>query len=207
MNQQTQTIPPGWRLRHDGMLVPPHKIKPIDLARDDLVKEIVARAKPLSVEIGEFKLRTFADIQAFIEMSAEQYGARVGGSKGNVTLMSFDGCYKIQRAVSETISFGEQLQAAKALIDECIHTWSEGANDNIRVLVNGAFQVDKEGNISIGRVFGLRKLNIQDDKWNSAMQAISDAVQVVSSKSYIRIYERVGDSETWQPVPLDVAAV
>jgi hypothetical protein len=207
MTQQTQTIPPGWRLRHDGVLVNEAKIKPIDLMRDELVKEIVAKAKPLSAEISDFKISTFADIQAFIEASAEQYGAKIGGDKGGVTLTSFCGRYKIQRAVSETITFGEQLQAAKALIDECIHDWSEGANDNIRVLVNDAFQVDKEGNISIGRVFGLRKLNIQDAKWSSAMQAISDAVQVVSSKSYIRIYERVGDSETWQSVPLDVAAV
>lgn len=205
MNAETKTIPAGWHLRHDGVLVNEAKIKPIDLMRDALVKEIVAKAKPLSAQIAEFKLGTFADIQAFIETSAEQYGAKLGGAKGNVTLVSFDGCLKIQRAISETISFGEQLQAAKSLIDECIHDWSKGANDNICVLVNDAFQVDKEGNISIGRVFGLRKLNIQDAKWSSAMQAISDAVQVVSSKSYIRLYERVGDA--WQPIPLDVAGV
>lgn len=206
-NTSTPTIPAGYRLRHDGTLVPESSIKPIDIARDELVHEIVARAQPLSGEIAEFKLRTFADIQAFVEMSAEQYGAKIGGNKGNVTLLSFDGRYKIQRAVSETITFGEQLQAAKALIDECIHAWSEGVNVNIRVLVNDAFQVDKEGNISIGRVFGLRRLEIKDAKWLSAMQAISDAVQVVSSKSYIRIYQRVGDSDKWEPVPLDVAAV
>lgn len=206
-SNETQTIPAGYRLRHDGTLVPESTIKPIDIARDELVLEIVARAKPLSTKIGEFKIRTFADIQAFVEMSAEQYGAKIGGNKGNVTLMSFDGRYKIQRAIAENITFGEQLQAAKALIDECIHAWSEGVNDNIRVLVNDAFQVDKEGNISIGRVFGLRRLEITDARWNKAMQAISDAVQVVSSKSYIRIYERVGDSDKWQPVALDVAAV
>ena len=206
-SNETQTIPAGYRLRHDGALVPESTIKPIDIARDELVHEIVARAKPLSTEIGEFKIRTFADIQAFVEMSAEQYGAKIGGNKGNVTLMSFDGRYKVQRAIAENITFGEQLQAAKALIDECIHAWSEGVNDNIRVLVNDAFQVDKEGNISIGRVFGLRRLAITDARWNKAMQAISDAVQVVSSKSYIRIYERVGDSDKWQPVALDVAAV
>ena len=204
---QTNPTPAGYRLRHDGALVPESTIKPIDIARDELVLEIVARAKPLSTEIGEFKIRTFADIQAFVEMSAEQYGAKIGGNKGNVTLMSFDGRYKVQRAIAENITFGEQLQAAKALIDECIHAWSEGVNDNIRVLVNDAFQVDKEGNISIGRVFGLRRLEITDARWNKAMQAISDAVQVVSSKSYIRIYERVGDSDKWQPVALDVAAV
>jgi len=205
MHAESQAVPENLRLKHDGSYVPIGKIKPIDIARDDLVKEIVERAKPLSGDIAAFKLRTFADIQAFIEMSAEQYGARIGGSKGNVTLMSFDGRYKIQRAISEQITFGEQLQAAKALIDECIHTWSEGANDNIRVLVNGAFQVDKEGNISISRVFGLRALDIKDTKWLNAMQAISDAVQVVSSKAYIRIFERVGESDQWLPIPLDVA--
>lgn len=203
----TQTIPNGYRLRHDGVLVPEANIKAIDLARDELVKEIVARAKPLSADISKFKLESFADIQAFVEMSAEQYGAKLGGAKGNVTLMSFDGRYKIQRAVTETITFSEQLQAAKVLIDECIHAWSDGVNPNIRVLVNDAFQVDKEGNISIGRVFGLRRLEIADEKWQRAMQAISDAVQVVSSKSYVRIYERVGDSDKWEPIPLDVAAV
>lgn len=200
-----QQVPPGYRLRHDGSMVPESTIRPIDMARDELVNEIVEQSKLLSTLISQFKATTFADIQAFVEMSAEQYGAKIGGNKGNVSLLSFDGRYKIQRAIAESISFSEQLQAAKALIDECIHTWSEGANANIRVLVNDAFQVDKEGNISIGRVLGLRRLNITDTKWQLAMQAISDAIQVVGSKSYIRVYERVGDSDRWQPVVLDVA--
>jgi len=198
-------IPAGFRLKHDGSYVPESTIKPIDLARDQIVNEIVENAKELNKRISEFKLNTFADVQAFIEMSAEQYGAKIGGNKGNVTLISFDGRYKIQRAVAESITFDERLQAAKQLIDECIHTWSEGANANIRALVNDAFQVDKEGNISIGRVLGLRRLNITDEKWQKAMQAISDAIQVVGSKSYVRVYERIGDSDKWSAIALDVA--
>lgn len=203
MNQ----IPPGFRLKHDGSYVPESTIKPIDLARDQIVNEIVSKAKALSETIGQFKAATFADVQAFIEMSAEQYGANIGGKKGNVTLISFDGRYKIQRAVAESITFDERLQAAKQLIDECIHAWSEGANVNIRVMVNDAFQVDKEGNISIGRVLGLRRLDISDEKWLRAMQAIGDAIQVVGSKTYVRVYERVGETDRWSPIALDVAAV
>lgn len=198
-------IPAGYRLKHDGSYVPESSIKPIDLARDGIVNEIVGKAKELSAEITNFKTGSFADIQAFIEMSAEQYGAKVGGNKGNVTLISFDGRYKIQRAVAENITFDERLQAAKHLIDQCIQTWSEGVNANIRVLVNDAFQVDKEGNISMGRVLGLRRLNISDEKWKSAMQAISDAIQVVGSKSYVRVYERVGETDKWSAIALDVA--
>jgi hypothetical protein len=203
---QTQ-LPDGYRQDARGALIPESKIKPIDLARDALVQEIVKNAQMLSEQIGNFKLTAFGDMQAFVEMSAEQYGAKLGGQKGNVSLVSFDGRYKVQRAVAESITFDERLQAAKSLIDECIHDWSEGANDNIRVLVNDAFQVDKEGNINTGRVLSLKRLNIIDDKWKSAMDAISEAVQVTGSRTYIRVYERIGDTDKWEPIPLDIASV
>jgi hypothetical protein len=48
---------------------------------------------------------------------------------------------------------------------------------------------------------------IQDERWVRAMQAINDAVQVVGSKAYIRVYKRIGDTEKWEPLALDVAGV
>lgn len=200
-------IPDGYKQDARGALVPVSTIRPIDLARDTLVMEIASKAKSQSESLAAFKAGVFADIAAFVQLSGEQYGARLGGQKGNVTLVSFDGRYKIVRAVQETLVFDERLQAAKALIDDCIRDWSQGARPELQALVNDAFQVDKEGNINTGRVLGLRRLAIDDAKWRSAMQAISDALQVASSKSYVRVYERVGDSDQYRPIPLDVAAV
>ena len=68
---------------------------------------------------------------------------KVGGNKGNVTLMSYDGRLKIQRNIAENISFDERLQAAKQLIDECLEEWTEGSRDEIKVIINNAFHVDK----------------------------------------------------------------
>lgn len=198
-------IPDGYRQAADGTLVPIAKIKPIDLARDALVQEIVEKARDLNGIMTDFKTDTMADIAAFVQLSAEQYGAKLGGEKGNVTLYSFDGKYKIQRAMSENIVFDERLQAAKALIDACINKWSEGINDNIHVLVNDAFRVDKEGKISTGRVLGLRRLNIVDAEWQAAMNAISESLQVIGTKAYIRIYERQGEGDKYVPLSLDLA--
>ena len=198
--------PEGHKRDAQGRLVPLGHIKPIDLARDDLVYEIARRARSLSLDIGVFRAAAFSDIAAFVQLSAEQYGAKVGGTKGNVTLLSFDGRFKVQRAIQERIVFDERLQAAKALIDACIHEWSQGARSEIRTLINSAFEVDKEGNINTGRVLGLRRLDIPDAQWQQAMQAISDAVQVSGSKSYIRVYERVGDTDEYKPIKLDVAS-
>ncbi len=200
------TIPEGFRQDAKGRLVPEELIKPIDLARDALVAELVQKAQAVSQVLAEFKASAFGDIKAFVDLSAEQYGAKLGGSKGNVTLLSFDGRYKIVQAAQDAIKFDERLQAARALIDECLAEWTQDARSEVRVIVNEAFRADKEGEISTGRVLALRRLEIHDGRWQRAMAAISDAVQVVGSKSYIRVYQRVGDSDQYVPIPLDIAS-
>ena len=200
-------IPEGYRADAKGCLVPETMIKPIDRTRDELVQELARQARIVSDALREFKVRVFADINAFVDLSAEQYDVKLGGKKGNLTLFSFDGAFKVQVAIAEHMVFDERLQAAKELIDECIIAWSQGSRDEIKVLVQSAFQTDKEGKINTGRVLALRRLDIRDGKWQTAMKAIGESLQVVGSKEYVRFYERIGDSDQYQPISLDVAAV
>lgn len=200
-------IPEGYMQDHKGHLVPVDQIKPIDLIRNDMVKKIVDDALATQKQLREFKLNAFSEIADFIEMSAERYDVQVGGKKGNVTFYSFDGKYKIQRAVNENMSFDEGILAAKALIQECLDDWTQDANGNLKALVNRAFEVDKEGNLSTNRILGLRRVQINNDpRWQRAMDAISNSLQVIDSKSYIRIYER-DDNGKYQPISLDIATV
>lgn len=209
MTQQNiqQTIPAGYWENAKGNLVPESKVKPIDKLRDQLVKDLCGKAEVKSADTAKFKLGTMADVHAFIETSAEQYGVKAGGKKGNVTLMSFDGKQKVVLQMQDRITFGEQLQAAKTLIDQCVMRWSEGADDNIKVLVTDAFQVDKEGLINTGRVLGLLRLEIDDPDWKMAMKAIADSRQVADTKAYIRFYTRSDTSGDWKAISLDMAAV
>lgn len=202
-----ENIPAGYRRKADGSLTPESLIRPIDLARDELVHEIVAKASAMADQIAALKATLFADIAAFVSLSAEQYQVKLGGEKGNVSLVSYDGRYKVERAIQETLVFDERLQAAKVLIDACLTRWSEGAQPELQVLINDAFQVDKAGNINTGRVLGLRRLAIEDDEWLRAMKAIGEALQVSGSRSYVRVYERIGDTSKYRPIPLDMARV
>jgi len=201
------TIPAGYRADAKGCLVPESMIKPIDRARDELVRELAAQARIVSANLRAFKIRVFEDINAFVDLSAEEYGVALGGKKGNLTLYSFDGAFKVQVAIAEHMVFDERLQAAKHLVDECITDWSQGSRDEIKVLVQSAFATDKEGKINTGRVLGLRRLDIRHEKWLRAMQAIGESLQVVGSKEYVRFYERIGTTDQYQPISLDIAAV
>lgn len=201
------TIPAGYWQDAAGNLIPVSKIKPIDKDRHKTVVTLCEGAKAMSRSLATYKQAAMDEIEAFIERSLAEYDVKAGGKKGNVTLVSFDGRYKIVRQMQETLAFDERLQAAKALIDECVRDWSKGSNANIRALVNNAFQVDKEGLISTSRVLGLRRIAIDDEKWRRAMDAISDSVRVTSTKAYVRFYERAADGEAYLPINLDVAAL
>jgi len=201
-----QQIPAGFRQDAKGRLVPADQIKEIDQVRDELVLAIVDRATELRDQLRDFKADTFSEIEAFVETSAQEYDVQIGGKKGNVQLVRFDGRYKVVRAIQEHITFDERLQAAKGLIDECLREWTADARPEVATIVQDAFRVDAAGNIRTGQVLGLRRLNIQDKRWLKAMDAISDAVQVTGSKSYVRIYER-DDNGHYRPISLDIAGV
>lgn len=204
----TQTnIQPGYVKDARGRLVPESMVKPIDQLRDQTIHSLITEAKKLQAQMAGFKNRAFTDIAAFVEASNEQYGVKVRGTKGNISLITFDGRYKIVRQIAEHIQFSEQLQAAKELIDECIREWTEGSNDKIKALINEAFQVDKEGNVNTGRILGLRRLAIEDPKWSTAMRAIVDSIRVTGSKPYVRLYERDDETEEYRAISLDIAAI
>lgn len=200
-------IPEGYKRDARGNLVAIENIKPVDLLRDELVNDLIEGAHVAQMGLQSFKAFSRSQVSEFVELSAAEYNVQLGGRKGNISLVTIDGCRKIQLQVSEHIQFDERLQVAKQLIDACIHDWSDGANDRIRTLVEHAFQVDKQGQVSIGRILGLRKLDMDDERWEQAMQAIADSIQVTGSKEYIRFYERATSNDAWRPISLDIAAI
>ena len=202
-----QAIPVGYWQDASGSLIPESKIKDIDKLRHQVVTDLCLMAEKSRDGLADFKARAMQEVAALVSTSMEQYGVKAGGEKGNVTLISFDGRYKLVRSMQDKLTFGEQLMAAKALIDECVHEWAHNADDNIKVLVNHAFQTDKEGKINTGRVLGLRRLEIRDAKWQSAMQAIADSIQIASTKPYVRFYKRNDTTGEYESISLDVAAV
>lgn len=171
-------------------------IGPADQMKDEVARRLVAGAKAVQQVMSAFKRSALDEVMAAKDLIFAQYGVAVGGKKGNLSLKSFDGTMEVSVQVSDQISFGPELQAAKALIDECIADWAQSANDNIRTLVEDAFQVNKAGRIDTGRVLGLRRLVMKgpdgepDARWQRAMDAIADAVQVDGTNTYVRFYDR-----------------
>jgi hypothetical protein len=207
MSESTEITNTQYKRNALGHLVPVEQIKEIDLLRDELVDKIIQDAREMQAALKAFKTRTLSEIESFIDLSASEYNTKLGGKKGNLSLTSYDGKFRVMIRNQDTQAFDERLQIAKQLIDELIHEWTQGSRGEVRALIEHAFQVDKEGNINKGRVLGLFKLKIDDPKWLEAMDAIRDSMQIAHSKDYLVIQERVGSEDKYQRIPLDIAGL
>lgn len=188
-----------------GALVPLETVKPTDLLMDEMVRKILGFADNLNAEIGRFKLHTLADVAGLLELFDQEHGVKLGGTKGNVTLTTFDGTMKVQLAIADQITFGPELQSAKKLVDECLIEWAADSRPELRAIVQRAFNTDKEGLVNRAELFGLLRLEIADDRWQRAMKAIKESIRIEGTKEYVRFYRRADARSAWKPVTIDVA--
>lgn len=189
-----------------GRWTPTSIIDAQDQLEDEVVRKIMFFAGELSAQIRRFKEHTLADIADFMTLLAQNYNVTRGGAKGNLTLTSYDGLSMVKLAVADQIVFGPQLQVAKALVDECLTEWSAESHAALRVIVQGAFETEKEGHVSPAKLFPLLRYEVADERWQQAMAAIRDAIQIRGSKEYLRFYHRPRANARWELVIIDLAA-
>lgn len=185
--------------------MPIETVKPVDLLIDELVRATLTEGRALAADMRAFKQRSFERVGALQALLAREYGATLGGVKGNVTFPGYDGCGRVQIATQDKLQFGPQLKAAKALVDECLLEWSKDSHVVLRALVDQVFSVVKEGEISHSGIFMLLRMKVDDDLWYRAMETIHDSMSTSSSSTYLRLSERAVPDAPWAAIPLDIA--
>ncbi len=169
-----------------GIEVPEDYIPAQDKKRDALVTKLVDRARKLAEHTAKEKAAMSTEIGKYLDSVADDYDM---DWKGNALLYSFDMTEAIDVKVNRKYTFDENLSLAKALIDECIRSWSPGSNEKIIALVNRAFRVDSGGHYNTQDIVGLRQLEFSDPMWQEAMELISKSMKVIESKTYFNFKE------------------
>lgn len=172
-----------------GSLVPEESVRDIDKLRDNVVCTIAEKIRSLEESMKAIKAACMSDIDEFMKISAERYGIRIGGAKGNVQLSSFDGNVQILVMQSNALEVDEGIALAKELIDEYLTELTSGASPELRTIVGQAFRV-KQGRMDVKRLMELKQLRIQDPRWQKAMEIIADSVNVTSTKPCLRLRDR-----------------
>lgn len=198
--------PPGWRSNAIGHLVHESEIKEQDLFRDSVVTDLVTEGIALHQALKAYKEKALKDVADLIGISAQKWQMNLGGKKGNVSITSFDGELMIQRVYAERITYTEEMEVAKAKVDECVQKWKAGSNPHIVTLANRAFQTNKNGDLSMSRIIEMLSYKIDDPEWLAAMQVVNDSLRVCGTAVYIRIYKR-DDNGKYINMTLNISGV
>lgn len=188
-----------------GHPMPLANVAPADKLQDELVRKIMGFAIDLSARISRFRDHTMGDLCGFDDLLAQEFGAKIGGKKGNRTYQSYDGLLQVRVQIADHIEFGPELQIAKSLLDECLTEWSAESHPKIQAVVTRAFNTDKEGQINKSELFMLLRLEMDDERWKRAMDAIRASIRVTGSKEYVRFYRRPSLEAGWEAVTIDLA--
>lgn len=198
-----------YKINSKGEKVHVDLIKKDDVMRDDLVNGLLDEATAFKGLIKEFREKAEGRVDNYFDELMTKYNidAKAHTKKGNITLENFSSTAKVQIAISDKLSFDEKIQLAKMKFDEYFEQVTEGSSEEIKLLINKAFDVDKEGNVDVKKILELRSYNIRHPKWVEGVALIEESKKIVSSKSYIRFYMRESSDKAWEHVSLDIAAV
>lgn len=207
MTHTDHTVPAGYMRDSQNRLVPEDQVREQDKLRNQVVLDLIGQAKEIHQALRHFKQTALSDIADLIQIAADRWEVDLGGKKGNITLTSFDGRFRIQRVYAERITFTEELEAAKELFGRCLDRWTADASTNVRALIDRAFRPNKNGQIRTAELLGLLRLEIDDEEWEQACDALKQSISVNGSTVYLRVYERIGQSDNYRHIPLDLAGV
>ncbi len=202
----TQKNDQGHWIDASGHPVPVKYVKPHVKLRERLIENLFKTAEQLSEKLSEMKETVWDSTDKFFLDAEKLYGQNERTAEGNKTLTNFSNTKKLQFNVAKFIDFDERLVMAKTLIDECIRRWAKGSNDNIKLLIDRAFEVDKKGKIDKDRILQLRDLDIDDTEWRRAIELINDSIRVVGRRTYISFWKK-DEAGEWHGVPLSIKDV
>ncbi len=187
----------------DGYEVPIRYIDKDDQNRDKLVTEVFSDVDKLVSDLTSFKSKLAKMVDDYLDSLAHKHNEKW---KGNAVIMDFAEKHRIDVSISDKISFDNKLQIAKAKIDSYLKGLVKKSGKEIGVLVIKAFRVDKKGNVDVKQILSLRTYGIEHPEWQEAMDLISEAIRIDSTKRYFNFKEKQEDG-SWKSITLNFSAL
>lgn len=197
-------VPDGYMRNASGHLVHTSQIQPADQMRHELICDLVIQATARAAETSAFFNEAYKELLTFCQISAERFGT-LWGETDSFTMSSLCGRFKVTCDCDTAVALNETVTVAKNLLDECIADWMVGGKPQAVALVKDTFRPNRNGGISIGRLFALlRHKNAEafkdDARFQRVCEAIECAIQPTGKRRYIRFYARRTPADKWQMV-------
>lgn len=193
-------------INRNGNPVPEKNIPKHLKKRDAIVTKMVKEAEKVQLQMIKAKGKIKKYAEAYSEWLTKKKCKDVT-PEGNMQLSNYSNTMQVSFYTNDIIGFDDNLNYAKALINKCMKKWSKGASNNIKIIVNNAFKVDKKGNLNRALILSLLQIEIKDKDWNKAMELIKQSIITTETRQYIKISKRSNHRDKYRAVVLDMSSL
>lgn len=203
----TPTIPDGYVMRANGDLTLESNLSDLEREENALVSELFPQAKALHEAIGRFKHDAMNLIEGTIKRCiAEHKIKRFERIKGNVSFVSIDGKYKVERAINDKIEANSGVEAARQLFSQYVEVLEQQSGDDVKEFIASSFKLNKDQYVT-SKLVELCNKSISHPLFKQARTALQEALFVGSSKAYVRFYIKNDSDDSWEPMPLQFSSI
>ena len=169
--------------------------------RDEAISNMVSYAKNLHDQLAGFKNSSFEMIETLYKM-LQEHSDRHASGKGNVTLDTADGKYRVMFRRSDNTRFDERATQAEAhILDFIAERW--GNRDDADAKFIKRMLERKNGKLDKNRVLDMISMrdNYKEEHWQKGIELLQESIVPDTTKFYAEYYYRSEDGE-WLPVVL-----
>lgn len=195
----------------DGNPVPIKHVTAFDRIRDKKVMAIYNRW----IKARQVVERCMADcIQDLEELQGERSKQPKGqiGIKGNFSVSSFDGLVNVQIKQNYNITLDARAGQARDMMFEYAESMIGKVKDIagfdvqfIRNMIDTTFKPSSTGQLSIGKVYDLLRLNVRDPQWQKARELLQESMDSQKGKAYLLVAKKPTRQHDAETIRLDAA--
>lgn len=189
-----------------GNNIPSKHVKMETQLEDQLVNQITTLVKKQQKNLKITKGKILSLLDKHTLTCAERLGVTTGGAKGNAVYRDFADSQKVEVRVGDLTEYSAQIIHAKALIDEMVEEWSKDINNPLPMLFSDIWD-SNNGRLDKKKLKKLVTRQINDERWERAVQIILESERVIGTKTYIRVYQKDGEENNWKNLTLDFSAL
>ncbi len=187
-----------------GRAVPVTCIRASVVLQHEVAEKIRERFEALAEYNRAEKAAIFAELEAFRGLLEQEYGVRAGGTRGGMTVRTYDTHTEIKLEERDYYRVTPEIGIAQALIGKILDDLTEQASGDLRAIVMRAFDTDKRtGQPNVGSILKLKSMVIDHPQWPEAKRALEDSLVVISSKSAVTCHTRPDLSRTRDQLVVD----
>jgi hypothetical protein len=180
------------------------KRKEYEQLRDETAEKLVHKATVLSNAIKDFKMEVFSDMSGLYEL-LQEYSKRHADGKGNFTIESADGAYKIEFSRQMLGSFDERADQAAAHIIDFVNSRFSGDLE-AQEMITGILERSK-GKFDIKQIQKLYAMEAKfnDPNWIEGIRLFKEAWKPSETKDYTRFFIKY--KSEWKAVNLNFSSI